>query len=58
MNNVRNAIDKSVSEREKDILNFEECLQKDIAELKKEVKSLKQQGQVINSYIVYINDKN
>ena len=47
MNNVRNAIDKSVSEREKDILNFEECLQKDIAELKKEVKSLKQEGQVI-----------
>ena len=53
MNNVRNAIDKSVSEREKDILNFEECLQKDIAELKKEVKSLKQEGQVITWFTIY-----
>jgi len=43
---VRNAIDKSVSERDANIDKFCSHLDKDIAELGKEVKAIKQESQV------------
>lgn len=43
---VRNAIDKSVGERDGSIEKFCRSLDKDIAELNKEVKDVKQQSQV------------
>ena len=49
MNTVRNAIDKSVSERDQNIDKFCKHLDKDIAELNKEVKAIKVEGQVISS---------
>ncbi|CAK8691447.1 unnamed protein product [Clavelina lepadiformis] len=45
IHNVRNAIDKSVSERDANIDKFCNHLDKDIAELGKEVKLIKQEGQ-------------
>ena len=46
VNNVHNAIDKSVSERDINIEKFQEYLRKDIEELNKEVKDIKQESQV------------
>ena len=44
--NVRNAIDKSLTERDSNIDKFCTHLDKDIAELGKEVKEIKQEAQV------------
>ena len=46
IHNVRNAIDKSVSERDANLDKFCTHLDKDIAELNKEVKTVKQESQV------------
>lgn len=43
---MRNAIDKGVSERDANIDKFCTHMDKDIAELGKEVKAVKQEGQV------------
>jgi hypothetical protein len=50
--NVRNAIDKSLAERDANIDKFCTHLDKDIAELSKEVKEVKQEAQVNNFYIL------
>ena len=44
--NVRNAIDKALAERDANIDKFCNHLDKDIAELSKEVKEVKQEAQV------------
>lgn len=44
--NVRNAIDKALTERDANIDKFCNHLDKDIAELAKEVKEVKQEAQV------------
>lgn len=49
---MRNAIDKSLTERDSNIDKFCNHLDKDIAELGKEVKEVKQEAQVIFVTIV------
>jgi dynein heavy chain len=44
--NVKNAVDKSLTERDANIDKFCNSLDKDIAELAKEVKEIKQESQV------------
>lgn len=48
--NVRNAIDKALAERDANIDKFCTHLDKDIAELGKEVKEVKQEAQVTTFY--------
>ena len=47
MNAVRNAIDKSLAERDQNVDRFCSALDKDIADLGKQVKQVKQAAQVI-----------
>lgn len=46
MNAVRNAIDKSLAERDQNVDKFCSALDKDIADLGKQVKQVKQEAQV------------
>jgi len=46
MNAVRNAIDKSLAERDQNVDRFCSALDKDIADLGKQVKQVKQAAQV------------
>ena len=51
MTGVRNAIDKSLAERDSNIDKFCSSLDKDIAILNKEVKKIKQETQVLVSLL-------
>ena len=46
INNLLNSIDKAVGERDKNVVKFCAQLQKDIAELYKDMKLIKQEAQV------------
>ena len=54
MTAVRNAIDKSLAERDQNVERFCSSLDKDIVELGKEVKSVKQEAQVMKKFCHYI----
>lgn len=54
MNAVRNAIDKSLAERDQNVDKFCSALDKDIADLGKQVKQVKQEAQVNQIVILAI----
>jgi len=55
INNVLNCIDKALAERDANVDKFCTHLDKDISELAKEVKEIKQESQVSDSFFIRKN---